>query len=974
MHAIGQLQALSLEQIVGSLPSAVMVFDPDGSVRYCNARAHDMAEHQFGVSVPGHLGDGYDLYRRDGRVYEPAQGPVARSIAAGEAVVDEELFRLLADGSRLDFRCCSAPVYGEEGIVGAVLVIDDITEERDIARRLADHRRLEDSMQDGVIAVDAGMTITTWNAGAERLYGWSEAEAIGRDARDLAGSLIGSGPAATFTDELTHQQRTRTEVTARRRDGTTVDVEIIGTAITDAGADGPPVGYLAIHRDVTERRRAHDALQASQRRVEEILESITDAFFALDPAWSITYINDRALRLAGQLAGLALDRDDVLGHSFWARLPVVAGTGLEASFRRAVQEQDAAVFDYHLPGDGPWLDVHAYPSAQGLAVYVRDITDRKQAEAEQVRRQHQQALIADLGLRAVAGEDVRAVADEAVALVAGMLAVEQVALLEVAPDSDSVILRAGVGWADGAVGTATADGGRASLCGYTIRAGEPVVSEDAGGDERFAPPLRGWGAEIASAASVVVGSRARPFGVLGAFAPQRRRFSDNDVHLLQSVANLIASAAEREAVGRRLDEVRDAERSRIARDLHDDALSELSIAVATIPSEQRSGAVGHALLRVERQLRGAIYDLNLADDDRPLGARLDELIEVERDLASPATVKYTARALPAEPLGPFGTHVLRILREAITNARRHAGAERIDVIVSVEAGMLHAVVCDDGRGIGNAAAPPPTVAAQGLRGMRERAAAANGRLDVEARSGRGTRVRLRIPLPAGLPGSTRPTRVLLVEDHRTVREAIAAALELEPDFQVVAQAGSLAEARAVLADVDVAVIDLSLPDGYGSDLIAELRATNRRAQAIVLTATLDRSEIARAVESGASAALHKSVALDELADSLRRLQAGEALLPLDDVVELIALARRHRREEHADRAAIASITPREREVLQALADGRDTQQIAQDLHITVRTQRNHVANILRKLGVHSQLQAIVLALRYGLVEVQRSAD
>jgi DNA-binding NarL/FixJ family response regulator len=235
-------------------------------------------------------------------------------------------------------------------------------------------------------------------------------------------------------------------------------------------------------------------------------------------------------------------------------------------------------------------------------------------------------------------------------------------------------------------------------------------------------------------------------------------------------------------------------------------------------------------------------------------------------------------------------------------------------------------------------------------------------------------VRLRVPLPADLPGSTRATRVLLVEDHRTVREAIAAVLDLEPDFQVVAQAGSLAEARTVLADVDVAVIDLSLPDGYGSDLIAELRATNRRAQAIVLTATLDRSEIARAVESGASAALHKSVALDELADSLRRLQAGEALLPLDDVVELIALARRHRREEHADRAAIASITPREREVLQALADGRDTQQIAQDLHITVRTQRNHVANILRKLGVHSQLQAIVLALRYGLVEVQRSAD
>jgi PAS domain S-box-containing protein len=973
MHVTGRLQALSLEQIVGRLPSAVVVFDADGDVRYRNARARDLGERHIGVPVAAHLGGAYDLHHLDGRRYDPEEWPVVRSMATGEEVVDEEFFRLLPDGNRLDFRCCSAPVYDEEAaIVGAVLVVDEISEERETARQLADHRRLQESMQDGVIAVDAGMRITTWNAAAERLYGWSAAEAMGRKAPDLAGPLIGYGPAATFTDELTQQQRTRMQVTARRRDGTTVDVEIIGTAMTDAG--GEPVGYLAIHRDVTERRRAHEALQASQRRVEEILESITDAFCALDRAGHITYINDRALRWACESGGVPLDREEVLGHSLWERLPAVAGTALEASLRRALREQHAAVFEYRSPDEGPWLEVHAYPSAHGLSIYFRDISDRKQAEAEQARRRHRQALIADLGLRAAASGNVQDVADAAVALVARTLEVEQVAVMEVLPDSPNLVLRAGVGWADGAVGRATADGGHASLCGYAIRVGVPVVSEDADVDERFLLPLRSWGAEIASAATVVVAGRERPFGVLCAFARERHRFSHDDVHVLQSVANLVASAAEREAIARGLQEVRDAERSRIARDLHDDALSELSVAMARIRSEQRSGAVGDALLRVGRQLRGAIYDLTLTDDeDRPFAARLDELIEVQRDLASPTSVGFTARALPAESLGPLGTQVLRILREAITNARRHAEARHIEVNVTVAAGMLHATVCDDGRGFDELAALPPSCAEQqGLRGMRERAAAANGRLDVEPRRGPGTRVRLRLPLPTVLPDATPPTRVLLVEDHRTVREAIAAALEREPDFQVVAQAGSVAEGRAVLADVDVAVIDLMLPDGYGSDLIPELRAINRKAQAIVLTATLDRAEIARAVESGASAALHKSAALDEIADSLRRLQGGEALLPLDDVVELIALARRHRREEHADRAAIASVTPREREVLQALADGRDTQQIAQDLHITVRTQRNHVANILRKLGVHSQLQAIVLALRYGLVEVQRA--
>ena len=81
-------------------------------------------------------------------------------------------------------------------------------------------------------------------------------------------------------------------------------------------------------------------------------------------------------------------------------------------------------------------------------------------------------------------------------------------------------------------------------------------------------------------------------------------------------------------------------------------------------------------------------------------------------------------------------------------------------------------------------------------------------------------------------------------------------------------------------------------------------------------------------------------------------------------------ARREREQEHDDRQAIEQLTPREREVLQALADGLDSRAIADRLHITIRTERNHVASILRKLGVHSQLQALVFALRYGLVVIR----
>jgi DNA-binding NarL/FixJ family response regulator len=91
---------------------------------------------------------------------------------------------------------------------------------------------------------------------------------------------------------------------------------------------------------------------------------------------------------------------------------------------------------------------------------------------------------------------------------------------------------------------------------------------------------------------------------------------------------------------------------------------------------------------------------------------------------------------------------------------------------------------------------------------------------------------------------------------------------------------------------------------------------------------------------------------------------------VDDVVDLLRFAGRRREREREDRLAIEELTAREREVLQALADGLDSQAIADKLHITIRTERNHVANILAKLGVHSQLQALVFALRYQLVEIR----
>ena len=215
-------------------------------------------------------------------------------------------------------------------------------------------------------------------------------------------------------------------------------------------------------------------------------------------------------------------------------------------------------------------------------------------------------------------------------------------------------------------------------------------------------------------------------------------------------------------------------------------------------------------------------------------------------------------------------------------------------------------------------------------------------------------------------------RILLVDDHASIREALASAFEGE-GFEVVGQAGSLVEARRILEEeqeIDVAVLDLGLPDGYGAGLIEVLREKNPQAQALVLSATFDRANTARAVEQGAAGVLNKTAYLDEVVEAVRGLRAGQTLMGLEEVVELLRYAGSTRKEEYEARQSIEKLTPREKEVLGTLAEGLDSEGIAERLHISVRTERNHMSSILAKLGVHSQLQALVFAVRHGEVEIR----
>ena len=583
------IAGLGFEQVVRDAPVAISVIDALGRVVHSNRRAQDLTGRQLRCAMPANLDGAIDIFHPDGRRYERDDWPAVRSIASGEEIADEEFFYALPGGARLWMRCSSSPVRDRDGeIVAAVVAMADVTERKREEERLAYLAGLLDNTEDAIVALDAEWFITVWNARAERLYGWTAEEVLGRHTLQVARLDMTQEERTAVRVAVAEHGRWRGEVVAYRKDGAPVWVELITVALR--GADGEVTGYLGIHRNVGERRRA---LHESKARVETVLESITDAFVAVDGDWVYTYANDRALTRMRDRTGTPLAREDVVGRSIWEMFPQEIGTEVHQQYELAMRERRAVAFEAYVASAGEWIEAHAYPSGSGLAIYYRDVSARRRAE-------------------------------------------------EVLRDAQE----------------------------------------------------------------------------------------------------------QRAAADRRLEEVRAAERSRIARDLHDGALQGLTHALAVTGrhAARRDDEVNAILRRVARQLRAAIYDLRLErESERPFADALGELVALNRELAAGCEMSLdTGGAVLDGSFGHRGTEVLRIVGEALTNACRHAAARHIVVRVTGSETRLSIEVADDGRGFA-AGEPASTLLGNGLRGMRERAELLEAALDI--RSGRGgTTVRLDVAL------------------------------------------------------------------------------------------------------------------------------------------------------------------------------------------------------------------------------------
>lgn len=219
-----------------------------------------------------------------------------------------------------------------------------------------------------------------------------------------------------------------------------------------------------------------------------------------------------------------------------------------------------------------------------------------------------------------------------------------------------------------------------------------------------------------------------------------------------------------------------------------------------------------------------------------------------------------------------------------------------------------------------------------------------------------------------LPGAAGSIRVLIVDDHAMFASSLSVLLGREPDVEVTGTAASLSAARAALATdpPDVVLLDQRLPDGSGVDALAELKQIAPAARVVVLTGAADDDMLVRATEAGCAGFLEKSGSVDELLQAVRSAAAGEVLVSPQLLGRL--LRRLHRGPVHPR----ADLTPRELDVLGGISEGLENSAIADRLGVSVNTVRNHVSNLLAKLGAHSKLEALSIAVREGLLPSQEN--
>jgi NarL family two-component system response regulator LiaR len=209
---------------------------------------------------------------------------------------------------------------------------------------------------------------------------------------------------------------------------------------------------------------------------------------------------------------------------------------------------------------------------------------------------------------------------------------------------------------------------------------------------------------------------------------------------------------------------------------------------------------------------------------------------------------------------------------------------------------------------------------------------------------------------------SKPIRVMIVDDHLMVRDGLRVFLSIYDDIKVIAEADDGEQAVALCCDVmpDVVLMDLLMPNMDGIEATRRIRSKDESIQVIALTSFAEQELVEKAFRAGAISYLMKDVHSDKLAETIREAKRGRSTIDSAAAQALVASTA-----EETPKGEI--LTPREREILVMLTEGKTNKDIANQLSLSEGTVRFHVSNILSKMGVNNRTEAVSLAFQQGLI-------
>ena len=685
-----------------------------------------------------------------------------------------------ADGTMIWVRDAAVPVFRDDGSLdfwqGLIVDITSLVE-ADQAMRASElrYRTLAQQLPAWVYEIGADNSATLHNPGAFP-------NVVGMD--EWADDTFGAWRDAVHPDDrervLADWDRVRAaggawfnEYRILGRDGSVLWVRDSGVPVVSAQT-GDVVWHGLIF-DVTDLVESADAVRAAEARYRNLVEQIPLVTYIDDPEGLGVYVSPQIEEL------LEIPVEQWVGtYTVWLeRIHPDDRDRADWEFRRMLDGGDAFDLEYRVvrrDGSVRWMHDQGrrLTEPEALAGYIQgvifDVTDRRRLEEATEQRARRQRVLAELGLRALAGIDRDELMADAAEAAVEVLEMWGGGILEL--QGDDLVMVAAAGRAAPGIGTRVG-AGAATAAGYTLLTDAPVISNELATEARFALLGQARTAGLTGVLSVKIAGSPSPYGALQVYRTDGRPFGDDESDFLQSVANVLAAAVERDRaqaalalseasrqhVLAELLRSADAERARIATELHDDTIQVMTAALFALDRQDGARRRGDdaAAADAARVVRSSLADAvertrRLTFELRPpllqargLEAAVSELLdETSRsgDLVATLDASVGRHSAEVESL------CYRTVQELVSNARRHSRASHLQTTLVETDGQLCVEVSDDGVGFAvERALDRSTMRLHlGLDSAAERVRLAGGTFAIESTAGSGTVVRFTLPL------------------------------------------------------------------------------------------------------------------------------------------------------------------------------------------------------------------------------------